>query len=221
MAPLARYDAVAEWYEAYIEGEASAFSETTRGALRRLLGPGSGLCLDLGCGTGFYAEGLRALGWTPVGMDVSWQQLLRARRRLACAQADVERLPVGSASVEAAASILIHTDVDDYAAACHEAARVLRPGGRFVHIGVHPCFTGWFADRSNPSGILISPGYWNHDRHFEAWSPRGVRARVGATHLPLSDLLNGLVSAGLTVTDVYEAGEPTPALLGIAAVRTS
>jgi SAM-dependent methyltransferase len=82
MAPLARYDEIADWYEAYIEGEASAFSESTRLAVRRLLGPGTGLCLDLGCGTGFYAGDVHGLGWTPVGIDVSWQQLLRARRQL-------------------------------------------------------------------------------------------------------------------------------------------
>ncbi|MGH2468938.1 MAG: class I SAM-dependent methyltransferase, partial [Chloroflexota bacterium] len=61
--PLARYDEIAEWYEAYIGGEASPFSEQVKEAVRRLLGQGQGACLDIGCGTGFYAAQLRELGW--------------------------------------------------------------------------------------------------------------------------------------------------------------
>jgi len=219
MAPLARYDEIADWYEAYIQGEASPFSEQVRDAVRLLLGEGSGTCLDIGCGTGFYAAQLRELGWTPVGVDLSQQQLLRARHQLPAAVADAEHLPIASASVDAAVSILCHTDVDDYAAVCLEAARALRPGGSFVHIGVHPCFTGWFADRSRPDSVIISTGYWDRERHFEAWSPHGVRARVGAKHVPLNDMLNAVATAGLSVAETYEAGDPVPAQFGFRAVR--
>jgi SAM-dependent methyltransferase len=217
--PVARYDEIADWYEAYIEGETSAFTDRTREAVARLLGSGRGSCLDLGCGTGFFADDLRALGWTPIGVDLSAQQLRRARTRLPTLQGDAERLPFADGCVDAVVSILTHTDVDDYPAVCREAARVLRRGGRFVHVGVHPCFTGWFADRSNPSGVVISDGYWDGSRHFEAWSPHGVRARVGAKHLPLSDLLNAITSAGLQIAEVLEAGDPVPALFGLAGVR--
>ncbi|MGH2364570.1 MAG: methyltransferase domain-containing protein [Chloroflexota bacterium] len=86
--PLARYDEITDWYETYINGEASPFSQQIRDAVRRLPGEGDGACLDIGRGTGFHDAQLRELGWTPVGVDLSQQQLLRARHQLPVAVAD-------------------------------------------------------------------------------------------------------------------------------------
>src|SRR2546430_11183210 len=47
-------------------------------ALRELLGPGRGTCLEIGCGTGQHAAGMRRLGWTPVGVDISAGKIGRA-----------------------------------------------------------------------------------------------------------------------------------------------
>jgi hypothetical protein len=33
----------------------------------------------------------------------------------------------------------------------------LRPGGVFVHVGVHPCFCGGFAERGDPAAVVIRP----------------------------------------------------------------
>jgi hypothetical protein len=38
------------------------------------------------------------------------------------------------------------------------------------------------------------------------WTPVGVRARVGATHLPLAALLTAVLDAGLTLTAARETG---------------
>jgi SAM-dependent methyltransferase len=46
-----------------------------------LLGPGNGLCLDLGCGTGHYFGTIRASARTVVGVDSSADQLRVARSR--------------------------------------------------------------------------------------------------------------------------------------------
>jgi hypothetical protein len=91
----------------------------------------------------------------------------------------------------------------------------LRPGGIFAHVGVHPCYTGAFADRSEAGRVVIKPGYWQRARRFDAWAPHGVRARVGATHLPVSDLLSALTAAGLTIERVAEAGDPVPDILAV------
>ena len=80
--------------------------------------------------------------------------LRHARGRLAVARADAERLPVRDNAVAAVISVMAHTDMPGYPAALREAARVLRPGGTLVHVGVHPCFCGGFADRSDPRRVL-------------------------------------------------------------------
>lgn len=217
----ALYDPHADWYEAYLTGPAADFVGRTAALTGRVLGRGTGTCLDVACGTGAMAATVCALGWTPVGLDLSVRQLRYAAPRLPVLAADATRLPVADAVVPAALCVLCHTDVPDYHAVVREAARVLRPGGRFVHVGVHPCFVGAFADRSDPNAVVIDPGYHLTHRRFDAWSPHGMRARVGAWHLSLSALLHALLDAGLLLDAVEEGGPAAsiPDLLGIAAVK--
>lgn len=162
----------------------------------------------------------RDLGWSPLGVDLSSGQLHHAAGRLPATLADATALPFPSASFDAAICVLAHTDMPDYAAALSETARVLRPGGRFVHIGVHPCFTGAFADRSDPARITIDARYADRSRSFDAWSPTGVRARVGAWHVPLGALLNAIIDAGLRVTSTAEDGPDVPDVFTVVAVKT-
>lgn len=60
-------------------------------------------------------------------------------------RADAGRLPVATGSLDAVIAVMVHTDLPEYAPVLAEIHRVLRPGGRFVHVGVHPCFCGGFA----------------------------------------------------------------------------
>jgi SAM-dependent methyltransferase len=77
---------------------------------------------------------------------------------LPVAQADAGHLPMRDASLAAVIAMMVHTDRPAYPAALREVARVLRSGGVFVHVGVHPCFCGGFADRSDLDAIVIRPG---------------------------------------------------------------
>jgi SAM-dependent methyltransferase len=215
----AAYDQIADWYAEYTTVDVGGFTTRAASALRQVLGPGHGTCWDLACGNGIYADTIRELGWTPVGTDISIGQLRNAAGRLPVAVGDATHPPIGSGTVPAIVSVNCHTDIDDYAAACRAASAALVAGGRFAHVGLHPCFVGAFADRTDPNRVAISPGYWRRERRFEAWCPHGVRARVGAVHLPLSDLVGALLDAGLTVDAVVEVGEPTPDVLAVGAHR--
>ena len=58
MAPAAGYDEIADWYEDEFLPRTAAAGAGVPGigrALRQLLGPGSGVCLEIGCGTGVRA----------------------------------------------------------------------------------------------------------------------------------------------------------------------
>lgn len=220
MGSRAAYDAYADWYEQYTAGGGGEYGRRVHAMVRELLGAGTGCCLDVCCGTGARAAVLRELGWTPVGVDISHGQLAHAAPRMPVTLADATALPVAGGSVPAAVCVLGHTDVPDYAAVLREVARVLRAGGRFVHVGVHPCFVGAFADRSDPARIVVDERYGDRSRSFDAWSPDGVRARVGAWHVPLADLVNGVTAAGLDVTRTAEAGPSgVPDVFGVLAVR--
>jgi len=203
MTAPAAYDAYADWYEEFVR-DSWTYMDRVRSLLVELLGPGQGRCLDLCCGGGAHAAHIAGLGWTPVGVDLSLGQLRYARGRLPAAAGDATRLPVRAGSLPAVVCVLAHTDLPDYAAVLREAARVLGPGGRFVHVGLHPCFIGAFADWSEPGRVLIDPGYAQRERAFVG-PPQGVRVRVGAWHVPLADLLNAFIDAGLTIDRTAES----------------
>jgi SAM-dependent methyltransferase len=218
MAATASYDEIADWYETEFLPRSSADDPLgVDRSLRDLLGPGDGICLEIGCGTGVHAASVRALGWTPVGVDVSAGMLRHARGRLACARADAERLPVADRAVDAAIAVMVHTDMPAYPAVLREAARVLRPGGVFVHVGVHPCFCGGFADRSDPDAVVIRAGYG--DRHWtkESWTDQGIRDKIGASHFPLAELMNAVLDAGMVPERFAESGGSTPPVLALRA----
>lgn len=216
----ATYDEIADWYEHEFLGTAAMRDADPLGitaCLRGLLGAGSGPCLEIGCGTGVHAATVGELGWTPVGVDASAGMLRHARGRLTIVRADASRLPLRDGSVPAVISVMAHTDMPGYPAVLGEAARVLRPGGTLVHVGVHPCFCGGFADRSDPDAIVIRPGYLDAHWTRASWTDKGVRDKVGASHFPLPHLLQAFTNAGLTLERFAEGGGPTPMVLAIRA----
>jgi ubiquinone/menaquinone biosynthesis C-methylase UbiE len=189
---------VAEWYDRVLAtGEGSA---VPRDAALRLLGPASGRLLDVGCGTGAHTALFAAEGWQVLGVDISDDQLRLARERgVEVVQADVAELPLEDASFDAVVSMWTHTDVDDFSTLLREVARVLRPGGPFVYVGAHPCFVGPHSLFIEAKGVpKLHPGYWTQGYYDDApgISPSGLRAKVGAVHLPLGLFTQSFLDAG-------------------------
>jgi SAM-dependent methyltransferase len=218
----ARYDGLAEWYEEF----RPEISPEELDALQRLLGPGSGPCLDLGCGTGVGSAAVAALGWSVVGVDISTDLLEAARARgLEVLQAPAEALPFEDGSFDAAVSFFTHTDIDEFTAAIRETARVLRPGAPLVYIGCHPCFVG-------PHSVFVGaqavpefhPGYRPSRRYDDSApgvaNPDGVRARVGALHLTLNEFFGAFTDAGFVIERFEELGDRMyPHVIGLRARR--
>jgi SAM-dependent methyltransferase len=141
----------------------------------------------------------------------------RSAGRLPIARADAQRLPVADGCVPAVVAVMVHTDMPGYPVVLGEVARVLRPGGVFVHVGVHPCFCGGFADATDPDAVVIRPGYLDSYWTRESFSDQGVRDKVGAQHRPLPELLHAFLDAGLAFERFAEGGAPTPIVLAIRA----
>jgi SAM-dependent methyltransferase len=203
----ARYDGLAEWYAAF----RPTVPADELDALTRLLGRGTGRCLDIGCGTGLSTAAVADLGWTAVGVDVSEDLLGRARERgLDVVQGEATALPFEEGTFDAAVSVWTHTDVDDFAGMLAEIARVLRAGAPFVYVGAHPCFVGPHSEFVGAAGVpRLHAGYRPGRRYREApgvANPDGLRARVGAAHLPLADFVDAFPRAALQIERFEELG---------------
>jgi SAM-dependent methyltransferase len=211
-----RYDGYAEWYDNWNKPHA----ERNAPDVLELLGPGDGLCLDLGCGSGLYFDVLATSGRTVVGLDRSADQLRIAHgRSRQVVQGDAAALPFADGTFPAVAALWISTDVDDFAAVLAEAARVLTPGGLLAFYGAHPCFNGPHTQWLDDGGIVAHPTYRMTGWHKEApWWGAYIRRRVGMRHHSLAELLNAFIGAGLLIEHVTERGNrPIPVVLAIRA----
>jgi SAM-dependent methyltransferase len=221
MTTVARYDGFADWYDERM----TAIVGRATGLLVALAGDAPGRCLEIGCGGGIHLPELAGTGWSVLGVDLSRDQLRVARRRVGrdagLVLANGARLPFQDRAFEAVVAAFIHTDVDDWPAVVREAARVLRPGGRFVYVGTHPCFVGPFSRYASDSLPVLHEGYRRTDLVKEGPGiGDGVWRRVGGRHLPLALLLSSFLDAGLTLEYVEEPGpEDFPRMLALAARR--
>ena len=206
MGNRARYDDVADWYEQ--ELATGPLAGEPREPALRLLGSAVGTLLDVGCGGGAHSAAFAEAGWDVTGVDASAAQLRYAvERGVRVVHADAASMPFEHASFDAAVSVWLHTDADDFAGTVRGVARVLRPGGPFVYVGAHPCFIGPHSRFViGASAPVLHPGYWQTGRYDDgpAISPTGLRAKVGAVHLPLGELMHAFLDAGFRLEHLEE-----------------
>ncbi|MEI7645722.1 MAG: class I SAM-dependent methyltransferase [Chloroflexales bacterium] len=222
------YNAYAPIYDAIGQG---AFAEGLTAHILRSLPAPPRRALDLACGTGAAALALAASGARVVGVDRSQAMLRIARARardrglpVRWVAADMRRLgqrPTAHGVLRPASFDLITclydslnylTGPDDLAAACAGAARLLRPGGRFVFdLNTAHEFKGWEdsdqvvfdssdmlvynrlsydAERKIAGGRIVwfvreSDRWWrDEETHMErAWGDGEVVAALGAAGL--------------------------------------
>jgi SAM-dependent methyltransferase len=226
MSNVSRYDGLADEYDAFLDLD-SRYHRAAVAALRRLLGPGTGRCLDLGCGGGRLIPVAEELGWEVVGTDLSADQLRVARRSLPhveLVQGDATSLPFDADAFDAAYATFVHTDFDDFAGALAEVRRVLRSGGRFVYVGNHPCFVG-ATQEHGPSGLpILHPGYRRAGRWNAAGAPgttpAGWRARLGSfVHLPLAAFVSAFAGFTIEACEELDDGFEYPKTIAVAVRR--
>jgi SAM-dependent methyltransferase len=189
-----------------------------------MLGPGDGWCLDVGCGTGLHAAAIETTGRRVVGVDLSNDQLMFAAARIAVrVRTDATVLPFRDATFPTVVCTYVHTDIEQIGVVFSEVRRVLRRGGTFAYVGVHPCFWGPHIERLDEETRVVHPGYWQTSWRTRSpyWSEIGLASRVGFRHMTLADLLTAVLSSGLRLTRVAEGarGAPFADRIAFAAVK--
>ena len=104
----------------------------------KMLAGKSGRVLDIGCAGGAEIVGLRARGFSVVGVDLAPRMLQFAQRRFErdrevyFCQADIDQLPFSSESMNHVICLGVLEFVPDYGTALAGICRVLRPSGTAV-----------------------------------------------------------------------------------------
>ena len=210
---VARYDAVADFYEGSFDDDAD---DPVLRSLLELLGPVDGrTVLDLACGHGRVTRELARAGATVTGVDLSRTLLDKAQaaspeiRYVHADAADQGWLP--DPSFDAVVCNFGLSDIDDLGGALATVDAALRPGGVFVFSILHPCFPGappvsgsWPSD-----GRYYDEGWWRADGAAST-----LRRQVGANHRTLSTYVNTLARHGLQIEEMAEPRPPAHWLTG-------
>jgi len=181
----------------------------------RVLGPVAGKdVLELGSGACQCSRWVRTQGGRAVGLDLSHRQLQHSRRIdeisgivVPAVQATATALPFAAASFDVVfCSFGALQFVSDIDVAVAEAARVLRPGGRFAFSITHP--TRWmFPDDPGEDGLVASQSYWDRTPYVEVDDESGATAYV-EHHRTLGDWVALLAGAGFRITALHEPQWP-------------
>jgi ubiquinone/menaquinone biosynthesis C-methylase UbiE/ADP-ribose pyrophosphatase YjhB (NUDIX family) len=214
------WDEAAEEFASYFaDGGDRYHAHIINPCLLELLGDVEGkTILDLACGEGHFARQLAKVTKgrvRVVGVDASQTMIRIAQERSTdygeCLTfqlgdaADLGDLPPHSFDVVVCNMALM--DMQDYAAAISQVARVLRPGGAFVFSILHPCFftpgCGWLQD---DEGDITG---WRVGKYYSQlawkWTVKHVMAsQTFMFHRPLQDYARVLRDNGFVFVDLRE-----------------
>ncbi len=235
------WEHVATWYDSLLEDRVSDHHERVilPGTVR-LLAPsprGEGdRILDVACGQGILCRRLADLGARVVGVDASPSLIERAKKigggeRCEYAVADARRLGERDlGTFDAAACVMAIMNIEPTGPVFAGVAKVLKPGGRFVMVMLHPAFrspgqTAWewataqphpFAKRDpanrpqpQPKQFRRVDGYLSPRQREIVMNPGAVAAGkppvVTLTfHRPIQTYVAALAEAGLRVDALEE-----------------
>jgi 2-polyprenyl-3-methyl-5-hydroxy-6-metoxy-1,4-benzoquinol methylase len=218
----------AYWDERMGEGNDFVESLIWPSAQRMLaLQPGERV-LDIACGNGLYARKMAALGAEVVAFDFADEMIARAAAHPAPPAGSIgyraldgtdeaALLALGERSFDAAACMMALFDMAEIGPLMRGAARLLRPGGRFVFSILHPCFNSSYvvrsADEEDREGTIVT-SYWLKLRgYMTSRAVRGLALRnQPEPHVyfdrPLQDVLGAGFAAGFVVDDMEERAFP-------------
>ncbi len=195
------WEHVAAWYDEHLtHGPSDLYREVVLPGVLRMLDVKTGeRVLDVACGQGWLARELATAGANVVGVDASPSLITAAKSHGSAAEfiigdaRELERV-LGSApltrgaepgSFDAAVSVLALMNIEPLRPVLEGVSRMLRGGGRFVAVMLHPAFrspgrTSWGWEESSASGYPASSRRVSSDDTPPRPAPRVQYRRVDA-----------------------------------------
>ncbi|MFW9917781.1 MAG: class I SAM-dependent methyltransferase [Candidatus Thorarchaeota archaeon] len=169
--------------------------------------------LELGCGGGQNAIVLAKWGAKVWGVDQSVKQLEHARQLATQEETAVEFLEANMESMselnENSFDMILSSHAINYVenlqAVFRECARLLKSGGRVVLCLAHPiAFFAWEALEEDNFALLKERSYFRREESWEWDFPDGYSVPFESRLWTFEDIINGIITAGLTVEKVRE-----------------
>ncbi|WP_122035161.1 class I SAM-dependent methyltransferase [Aliivibrio sp. EL58] len=196
------YTTFAEQYDSAVQDNIYN-AHLERPSLQAIIGDVNALdIIDLGCGTGVYAEYLISKGAGKLTcIDYSQDMVNMVQRKFgeritAYAQdASIGLVKEESESADLIISPLMIHYLDDLSTLFTDMARVLKKGGSFAFSTHHP-----FADFE----CSLSGNYFERELITEMWDTVGEPIEVQFFRRSLTELVQALTNSGLVVTAISE-----------------
>lgn len=207
------WDANADFWVRIIREQRDRYrTELTDAAVLDAIGNVSDLdILDVGCGEGYMSRELARLGAHHVnGIDISGEQVKAAEaaeaRGTSFTEAAADDLPFAAESFDAVLANHVLNDLPDVSGPISEFARVLRPGGRFVAMMLHPCFYDHRAERTPGTQMLTADEYFARRAIQQSFEVDGLTSPAASTSWvrPLESYTEALTANGLVITRLTE-----------------
>ena len=169
--------------------------------------------LEVGCGAAQCARWLTVRGARAVGLDIAERQLQHARRidddagvAVPTVAGTATALPFPASSFDVVFSASgARPCVAAAALAVAEAARVLRPGGRFAFSVTHP--VRWtMPDDPTRAGLVVTCSYWDRTPYVE--QDDAGRVTYVEHHRTLGDWVGLLAGEGFRIERLLEPEWP-------------
>ena len=216
--PKTSWEGVSRWYGSYLDKEDTLQDAVIFPGAERLLAPKpGGRYLDIACGEGAFT---RLIARKPsvymVGFDVSPSLIDRAKKlalpnaKYAVGDARAFASDYPAASFDGATCILAIQNIDQIEPVFRDAARVLKPGARFVIVMNHPSFrqlrqSGWGWDEARKLQYRRIDKYLgSYDVPVQAHPGSRPDIVTHSYHRPLQTYVAALSASGFLIERLEE-----------------
>lgn len=219
--PSTSWGSVADWYDDVVNDGDSYQKNVLLPNLLRIVEPKKGMTiLDLACGQGYFSRALAAAGAKVIGCDISIELVEKAQaQKVAGGDTEYYVAPaddlslIDPSSVDVVVCILALQNIENLTGALTEAARTLRPGGRFIFVLNHPAFripgaADWGWDEEAGIQYRRIDQYMSESRVNIDMTPgerdEKKKKYTVSFHRPLQVYFKALNKAGFSVTRLEE-----------------
>lgn len=225
---------VASWYDELLEKEGDSYqANVVLPNLMRVLEPAPGMAvLDIACGQGFFSRAVSESGAAVTGCDISPELIELAKKHAGGGEsakyhesvkyyvAPADRLDFINGNTngkegefDAAIMVLAIQNIENMQGAMKEAARALKPNGRFIIVLNHPAFripgkSLWRFDEDKSTMSREIHGYMSDSATEIDMTPgekdETKKRKTISFHRPLQSYFKSLAKSGFAVTRLEE-----------------